>query len=319
MRVAVTGAGGFVGQALVERLLSRGLSGKTAEVIAVDIHPPASEAANYRPLAGSIADRTVLDALLALEPDVVIHLAAIPGGAVAADPALGWRVNVDGTIALAEGLAQRKAPARLVFTSSIGVFGVPLPKTRVDDETLPLPSMTYGTHKLIGEAVLSDLARRGLVDALSVRLPGIVARPPQKTGHLSAYMSNIFHALATGETFVAPVSRGATSWFMSRTRCVDNLIHAASLPADAIGARRAFNLPALRLSMDELVEGLATHFGTKVHDLVSYEPNAALEAQFGAYPPLETTIADQLGFTHDGDAAALVARALDLNTDGAQS
>jgi nucleoside-diphosphate-sugar epimerase len=242
---------------------------------------------------------------------VLFHLAAVPGGAAAANYRLGWNVNVEAVVGLFELLAGQKQPARVVFSSSIGVFGVPLPADKVDDETLPIPTMSYGAQKLIGETLLADFARRGLIDGISVRLPGIVARPRQAGGHLSAYMSNIFHALAAGEAFSCPVSAGATSWFMSRERVVDNLIHAAALPADAIG-RRTFNLPALRLSTAELVDGIGTALGRNVGHLVSFAPNNALEAQFGAYPPLFTPIADALGFAHDGDAVSLVRRALDL-------
>jgi nucleoside-diphosphate-sugar epimerase len=223
---------------------------------------------------------------------------------------------VEATAGIFEALARQVTPARVVFASSIGVFGVPLPKDKVDDETLPLPTMSYGGQKLIGETLLADFSRRGLIDGVGVRLPGIVARPRVAGGHLSAYMSNIFHALAVGEAFTCPVSAGATSWFMSRACCVENLIHAASLAKGRVGARRNFNLPALRLSTSELVGGITVHFGTSVHDRITYAPDEKLEQQFGSYPRLATPIADALGFTHDGDAATLVARALELAPAG---
>jgi nucleoside-diphosphate-sugar epimerase len=320
VRIGVTGAAGFVASGLVSELLARGrlAEGGTpiGELVLADTRAPEGADPRVTSLGGDISDPAFRDRMFAKPFDAFFHLAAIPGGAVANDYALGWRVNVGATVALFEALAAQAKPARLVFSSSIGVFGVPLPRTTVDDETLPLPTMSYGAQKLIGETLLSDLARRGLVDGLAVRLPGIVARPRVAGGHLSAYMSNIFHALAAGEAFTCPVSANATSWFMSRTRCVDNLIHAAGLPAERIGARRAFNLPALRLSTAELVDGLAAHFGGQVRDLVSYEPNAALQAQFGDYPLIATPIADGLGFRNDGDAAALVASALGLDHAG---
>jgi len=317
LRIVVTGAGGFVGSALVERLsaLDRLQAGGSdiAEIVAVDARLPDHSNPKVRALAGDLTDAAFRAALLAEPVDVLFHLAAVPGGAAAADYRLGWTVNVEAVVGLFEALALQERPARLVFSSSIGVFGVPLPADKVDDDTLPVATMSYGAQKLIGETLLADFSRRGLIDGVSLRLPGIVARPRQAGGHLSAYMSNIFHALATGEAFTCPVSRNATSWFMSRERCVDNLIQAASLPAARLAtSHRSFNLPALRLSMDELVDGLAVQFGDHVRSLVTYQLNAELEAQFGAYPPLFTPIADGLGFTHDGDAASLVARALSL-------
>jgi nucleoside-diphosphate-sugar epimerase len=323
LRIAVTGAGGFVGSALIERLAASGRLGPDGApisgIVAIDARLPAYGSALVTPLSGDISDPSFRANLLARPFDVLIHLAAIPGGGAATDYDLGWRVNVDAVIGLFDGLARQAKPARVVFSSSIGVFGAPLPADKVDDETYPVPTMSYGAQKLIGETLLADFSRRGLIDGLSLRLPGIVARPRQAGGHLSAYMSNIFHALAAGEAFTCPVSEQAQSWFMSRDRCVDNLIHAAVLPSPATGVRRSFNLPALRLSMAELVDGLAAQFGSHVRSLVSWQPNAQLEAQFGAYPPLLTPTADALGFRHDGDAATLVARALAPYRDKAQA
>jgi len=315
VRIAVTGAGGFVGTGLVARLAQDGLHGKPARLVAVDARLPDSLPRSAQRAEGDLCDPAFTGKLFAEPFDAFFHLAAVPGGAAERDYRLGWKVNIEATVAILDALAAQPAPARLVFASSIAVFGAPLPKTGVDDETLPLPSMSYGTQKLMIEALIADFARRGAVDGIAVRLPGILARPRVKGGHLSAYMSDILHALRAGEPFTCPVSEDAPSWFMSRRRCVENLIHAASLPADAIGTRRAFNLPALRLTMGELVNGAAAHFGAGVRSLVSYAPDAALQAQFGSYPPLSTAIADRLGFRHDGDAKTLVAAALELEAD----
>mgnify|MGYP000138488123 CR=1 FL=1 len=209
-------------------------------------------------------------------------------------------------------LSRQKEPARLVFASSIAVFGVPLPRDKVDDETLPLPTLAYGAHKLVAETLIADHARRGLIDGIALRLPGIVARPRRPGGHHSAYMSDIFTALAEGEDFICPVSPGSTSWLMSRERCIDNLLHAATLSSERLSGRRAFTLPALRLSMGEIADALAARFGDGVRERLSFAPDAAIEAQYGAYPPLFTPIADGLGFRHDGDARSLVVRALGI-------
>lgn len=309
VRIAVTGAGGFVGSALVEALACSWAV--PAEIVAIDTRLPEFSGHVTR-AEGDICDPSFRAALFEQAVDVFFHLAAVPGGAVSRDYALGWRVNVEAMVAILEQLAAQQRPARLVFSSSIGVFGTPLPRDQVDDATLPLPTMSYGAHKLIGETLVADHARRGLVDGVALRLPGILARPRIAGGHLSAYMSDILHALRGGERFVCPVSADAASWFMSRARCVDNLVHAALLPSSDLTARRAFNLPALRLTMGQLIEGAAGHFGPRVRQLVSYDPDEMLQAQFGAYPLLLTPIADSLGFRHDGDAASLVASALGL-------
>ena len=312
MRVGVSGAGGFVGEALVARLV-RELPDATT-IVAIDATLPALLPPGVKRAEGEICAAGFLGEVCAEPFDVFFHLAAVPGGVAERDNALARRVNVEASVALLERLAAQPKPARLVFASSIGVFGTPLPKMPVDDNTLPLPTMSYGAQKLILEILVSDFARRGLVDGLALRLPGILARPRSKGGHLSAYMSDILHALRAGETFVCPVAESATSWFMSRATCVDNLLHAARLPRERLTPRRAFNLPAMHLAMRDLVDAAAVHFGSGVRSLVSYEPNEALQAQFGSYPPLLTPIADGLSFRHDGDAASLVANALELHT-----
>jgi len=318
MNVLITGANGFIARALTRRLLSDATQlptgmGPIGRLTLVDLGFEGPEMPRVRRLSGSIADPALLARAFDTPVDVVFHLASIPGGAAELNYELGRQVNLDATTRLLE-VARTQAtgsakPAVFVFASSIAVLGSPLP-ARVDDSTPLQPKLTYGAQKLIGEILLGDFSRRGWVDARSVRLPGIVARPPQRTGQLSAFLSDIIREPAEGRAFACPVAADSTSWLMSVHCVVDNLLHAAMLPAAVCNDVRVWTLPALRPSMTELVQAVADVYGRDVLERVSYSSNPALEANFGRYPPLLTPAADAAGFRHDGDLPTLVRRAL---------
>ena len=298
MRMVVTGAGGFIGRALVTRLAIEN------DVIGIDEAPMP---AGCRALIGDVGDPAVLNTAFENGCDAVVHLATIPGGAAEADPGLARRINLDATLDLAER-ASAAGCGRFLFTSSIAVFG-DLFLPGVDDETPVAPRLLYGAHKAMAETWLSTLGRRGSLDALSLRLPGIVARPRGSAAMKSAFMSNLFHALRAGERFTSPVSPGATMWLMSRDRLIDNLVLAVDLPDSRLSGDRVVTLPALRVSMAALVAEIAAQTGSDPA-LVDYAPDAALEAAFGALPPLDTARADALGLLHDGSLAQLVTTVL---------
>jgi len=313
MNILITGANGYIGRALVRRLLSVGATGPGqtpfTRLTLVDLRFDAAELADdarVRCVAGSIADARVRTEALAQPVDLVFHLAGITSRQAEADFELGHSVNLEASIHLFEGLRRQARGARVVYSSSIAVFGAPMPD-HIDDDTPLMPALSYGAQKQIGEILLADYSRRNWLDARSLRLPGIVARPLVQGGALSAFNSDLIRALATGQRYTCPVSAQATLWLMSLQRCVDNLLHAAVVPGDAFAAeRRAFTLPALHTSVARLVDALAHEFGTGVRDLIRYEPDAQLEAQFGRLPPLTTPCADRLGFRHDGDLSQLI-------------
>lgn len=312
MKVLITGAGGFVGQKLVARLLSDAgaIGGDVSSLVLLDMKKPADAVATAgRWVEGSITDPAVLADALRGGADTVFHLASVPGGATEANYDLGREANLDGTRLLFDTLRSADKPPVVVFASTIGVFGVPMPAV-IDEDTYPAPSMSYGAQKWIGEILVGDYSRRGWIDGRALRLPGIVARPPAPSGQLSAFLSNILRELSAGREFVCPVAADGRSWWMSVHCCVDNLLHAARIPVERSLVRRTWMLPVLHASLGEVVATIARMHGSEVLGRVRYEPNAALQAQFANYPPMRSPTAEAAGFRHDGDLETMIRRAL---------
>lgn len=299
--VLISGAGGFVGRALVRALAS------TRPIIATDCaEMDFGGIPGVTVVAGAIDDPALVRQLTAAPVSAIIHLATIPGGAAEANPALAARTNVAAPMALFDALAAHGNVPRLLFASSIAVFGDPLP-AQVDDATQARPMLRYGAHKAMLEEWIATLTRRGAVRGLSLRLPGIVARPLAPSGMKSAFLSNLFHSLKVGVPIKLPVSAEATCWLLSRRALVAQLVTALDLASHLESTR--LNLPALRVRMSDLVAEIARQTGADA-SLARHLPDPAIEAAFGAQPPLSTPAADALGLTHDGNLAALVANAL---------
>lgn len=317
LHLVVTGAAGFVGRALVARLRrDRSLGGRTlGSLTLIDLfHDTSTDTAWIRQVRGSIADRSVVAQAFERAVDVVLHLASVPGGTAEQQPALARDVNLQGTLNLLDACAAQvenggTAP-RFVFASTIAVYGAQLP-AQVDDATPTRPAMSYGAHKLMGEIAVADLTRRGGCDGLSLRLPGVLARPPARTGQLSAFLSDLMRDPAAGRDVVCPMSPGATTWAASTPNTVDNLLHAGGVDTTGLPAHRALTLPALRFSMAQLLDALAAVHGEQVRAHVRFEPEARIEALFGRFPPLITAAADAAGFEHDGSLHRLVQRAIE--------
>ena len=305
MTIIVTGAGGFVGRQLVQRLLAAG-----HDVVGMDSRAGGIPA-GARAVAGDIASPAVRADALRDGCSAIVHLATVPGGAAEADPAASRRINIDAMYDLLDEAKAAGNRPRIVYASSIAVFGDPLPASGVDDQTPLAPRMIYGGHKAMMEIAVAMMHHRGEIEGISVRLPGILARPKGPSGMKSAFMSDLFHALRANEPFVCPVSQGATIWAQSVARCADNLLHALTMDAALMPATRVVTLPAQRIAMDALATEIARQCGVST-DLVSYRPDPALEAAFGANPPLATPAAERAGFAHDGDPATLVANALSV-------
>jgi nucleoside-diphosphate-sugar epimerase len=188
------------------------------------------------------------------------------------------------------------------------VFGDALPR-RVDDATPLAPRMIYGGHKAMTEQAVCLFTQRGMIDGVTLRLPGILARPKGSSGMKSAFMSDLFHALKAGEGFACPVSAAGTIWAQSVARCAGNFLTALAVDGAMLPPGRAVTLPALRVTMGALTAEIARQCSADP-GLVSWHSDPALEAAFAAQPPLFTPAAEAAGFAHDGDLATLVRNAL---------
>jgi nucleoside-diphosphate-sugar epimerase len=256
-------------------------------------------------VAGSISNPEVRAQGYAQCVDAVFHLASVPGGAAEKNYELGKSVNLDATIGLIEDLRNQANIPRFVFASTIAVYGDELPPN-VDEKLLPAPALSYGAHKLIGEILVADASRREWIHGCSLRLPGVVARPGDGAGMMSAFMSQLFWRLSVGQPITLPVTPDGVAWWISVSTCVKNLIHAASLDPLLLKGPRAYQMPVLRLTVNEVVQALERALGRECSHLVNYERNDFIQQHFASYPKLHTSQAESIGFINDGNADNLI-------------
>ncbi|MDQ0137648.1 nucleoside-diphosphate-sugar epimerase [Neorhizobium galegae] len=228
----------------------------------------------------------------------------MPGTQAETEPARGHKINLVAPLDLARRTAARRRGARFVFTSSIAVYG-DVAADVISEATPTSPGLSYGAHKLMTEIFLTDLARRGELSAISLRFPGLVARPPAESGHGSAFMSQIFHTIGVGEAFSSPAPASARCWWMSRAAAVETLLQAFDLQA---GASTVLLAPALCASMAEMVEAIAAVVGRAAS--IQWGDDTRLTRLFGAMPDIDASLARGLGIAGDADLQSLARAAL---------
>lgn len=306
MKVAVVGAGGFVGTQVVNILRN---TGKVDHISLVDRVPlpkvACEDSTKIESYAGDFSDSAIRDAACG-GADAVIFLAAILGGAAEADYALARRVNVDATLDLIEYLRDTAPTTRFVFASTIATYSKPLPDP-VTDATPLGPTMVYGAQKLMMEVALSNFAARGWLDAVSLRPSGVMARDGANAALKTAFMSRLFWCVKRGEDITLPVAEDSRTWLSSVGTVAENFVHGALLPE--IGPTRAFTLPALAMTFGELAAAIKRRFPSSPSK-ITFAPDPEIVSLFGSYPHLITQTADSLGFSRDADADALVRNAM---------
>jgi nucleoside-diphosphate-sugar epimerase len=304
LHVLLLGAAGMVGRKLSQRLLRDGRLGKRdiSRLTMQDVVAPAKPEKAGFPVdvvAGDFAVPGFAEKLVEGRPDVIFHLAAIVSGEAELDFNKGYRINLDGTRMLLDAvrLIGGGYQPRVVFTSSIAVFGAPFPEA-IGDEFFNTPHMSYGTQKAIGELLLADYSRRGFMDGIGIRLPTICIRPGLPNKAASSFFSNILREPLAGKEAVLPVSEDVRHWHASPRSAVGFLIHAATMDSAAAGARRNLTMPGLTASVGEQIAALKRVAGEKVASRIKREADPFIIGIVDGWPRnFEATRARQLGFT----------------------
>jgi len=277
MRILMTGAAGMVGRKLTARLLRDGQVAGRA-ITAFDLHdivPPETPAAPGVAVAahtGDLGEPNAAAALVKAKPDIVFHLAGIVSGEAESNFDLGYRVNFDGTRALFDAIRLAGHRPRVVYTSSIAVFGAPFPDV-IHDDFQQTPLTSYGTQKLVGELILADYTRRDFFDGVGIRLPTIVVRPGKPNKAASGFFSGIIREPLAGMEAILPVSQSVVHTHASPRSAVNFLVHAAGLDGATIGPRRNITMPGVGVSVAEQIESLRRIAGADAVKLIKEVPD----------------------------------------------
>jgi nucleoside-diphosphate-sugar epimerase len=311
----ITGGGGVLGQLLARRLLERaglaarpGEAGRRDELVLLDtaFTRRSPDDPRVRCVIGDIADAALLDRLFADGIDRLFHLAAVVSAGAEADFDLGLRVNLDGLRTVLEAARRARRCPRVVFTSSVAAFGGELPAV-IRDTTAATPQSSYGTQKVIGELLISDMTRKGFIDGRTLRLPTIVIRPGKANRAASGFMSNILREPIAGIAAVCPVPQETAMWIASPASAVDALIHAIELPAERWGWNRTLNAPGITVSVAQALAALENIAGGAARARVRFEADPAIERIVLSWPAhFATERAFKLGFHSDTDIAAII-------------
>lgn len=311
--VLVIGAAGMIGRKLVERLVADGqVAGKTITRLTladvVEPEHPAGLALPVTSVATDFAAPGEAERLIAHAPDVIFHLAAIVSGEAEADFEKGYRINLDGTRLLLEAirLAGGSYRPRLVFASSIAVFGAPFPEM-IADTFHRTPLTSYGTQKAICELLLSDYSRRGFLDGVGIRLPTIVVRPGKPNKAASGFFSGIIREPLNGQEAILPVETDVLHWMASPRAAVGFLIHAAEIDGEKIGADRSLTMPGLAVTVQEEIDTLAKVAGQERARLIRREGDETIRRIVAGWPrSFDAGRAKSLGFKADKSFEAIV-------------
>jgi nucleoside-diphosphate-sugar epimerase len=311
VRVLIIGGAGMVGRKLAERLVRDGRLG-TAAISALTLYDvveaavPGQAKVPVHVMTGDLPAPGEAARLTADRPDVVFHLAAIVSGEAEQEFDKGYRINMDGTRLLLEAARAAGHRPRMVFASSIAVFGAPFPEA-IGDEFFSTPLTSYGTQKAIGELLVSDYTRKGFLDGISLRLPTICVRPGAPNKAASGFFSNIIREPLAGREAVLPVSDSVMHWHASPRAAVEFLRHAATMDTAAVGPRRALTMPGLAVTVAEQIAALRKVAGDAVAARIKPQPDPFVEKIVAGWPrKFDARRALALGFKPDASFEEIV-------------
>jgi nucleoside-diphosphate-sugar epimerase len=304
MHVLILGAAGMIGRKLTERLLKEQRIGASeiSKLALHDVVVPQVPASAPFPVSTSASDFSLpgeAEKLVASRPDMIFHLAAIVSGEAEADLEKGYRINLDGTRLLLDAIRKTGEgyKPRLIFTSSIAVFGAPFPDA-IGDEFFETPLTSYGTQKAMGELMLADYSRRGILEGVGIRLPTICVRPGKPNKAASGFFSNIIREPLSGEEAILPVSEEVRHWHASPRSAIGFLMHAATIDIGKLNNRVNLSMPGLSVTVGEQIAGLERVAGKNVTKRIRREPDQAIIRIVAGWPRnFDTSRAKSLGFT----------------------
>jgi D-erythronate 2-dehydrogenase len=299
MRIVITGGSGFLGRRVAGRLLERG---DIEEVVLFDNTAPAlplPENTRLRLVTGDVANPETVRAAIRAGTDSVFHLAAVVSGQAEADTDLGYSVNLDGTRAVLDACRALGTCPRVIFASSLAVYGGELPPA-VGEKTPLTPQTSYGTQKAIGELLVNDYSRKGFIDGRAVRLPTVVVRPGRPNRAASTFASSIIREPLVDREAVCPVSPDTVMALASPRRIVEGLLRAHDLPVDAFGTSRSLQLPGFSVAVGEMAAAVRRAGGETAYARIRWQPDPQVQRIISSWPQvLHASRAEALGFAAD--------------------
>jgi nucleoside-diphosphate-sugar epimerase len=324
MKVLITGGAGFLGQKLAKQLLrhgslkdAQGVDQMIDQLILVDV-VEANDFCDQRVkvMVGDISNPALVQSLITTDIQSIFHLAAVVSGQAEADFDLGMRINLDAARFLLETCRALGHQPKIVFTSSVAVYGGALPEVVLDTTALN-PQSSYGAQKAICELLLNDYTRKGFVDGRVLRLPTISVRPGAANKAASSFASGIIREPLNGQASLCPVSPNLRVWLQSPRYAIESLIRGHDLHASALGLNKAINLPGVSVTVGEMIEALRNVAGNEVVSHISVKPDNQVEAIVKSWPASwDATRAQQLGFKGDVNFESIVRAYVDDELNG---